>query len=107
MACKIIILPEVKDDLIDICRYVAVHDSLAHAEQLLDRLEEKCASLREHPERGQGVPELRRVFVDHFREVHFKPYRIIYQMSENTVFVHAVIDGRRELQELLERRVLR
>jgi toxin ParE1/3/4 len=42
-----------------------------------------------------------------FREIHFKPYRIIYQIIDKRVFVHCVLDGRRDLQELLERRMLR
>ena len=31
----------------------------------------------------------------------------IYQIEGQTVFVHCVLDGRRDLQELLERRLLR
>jgi toxin ParE1/3/4 len=42
-----------------------------------------------------------------FREIHFKPYRIIYQIVESDVYIHAVLDGRRDLQELLEIRLLR
>jgi hypothetical protein len=40
-------------------------------------------------------------------EIHFKPYRIIYQIVGRTVFVHCVLDGRRAVQEMLERRLLR
>lgn len=107
MARRVLILPEAKEDLVDIHRYVAPHDSIVLAERLLDRLEEKCASLSEHPERGHAVPELKRVFVSGFKEIHFKPYRIIYQIFDEIVHIHAVIDGRRELQEFLEQRVLR
>ncbi len=107
MTRKVVILPEAKQDLVDVYMYVAGHDPVTHADRLLDKLEEMCISLNDNPERGHFVPELHRVFVEGFREIHFKPYRIIFQISGETVFVHAVLDGKRELQETLERRLLR
>lgn len=52
-------------------------------------------------------PELERIGVTDYREVHFKPYRLIYQIIGKKVFVHCVLDWRRDSQELLERRLLR
>ncbi len=40
-------------------------------------------------------------------QVHFKPYRIIYQVAGRKVLIHCVLDGRRAVQEILERRLLR
>jgi toxin ParE1/3/4 len=107
MKYKVVILPEAKEDLIEIFLYVAEHDSPTRADALLDALEEKSTSLYENPQRGHIVPELKRVHVDGFREIHCKPFRIVFQISDKNVYVHAVLDGRRELQELLERRILR
>lgn len=106
MNYQVVILPEVEDDLVDIYRYVAENDSINHADILLDNIETTCSSLIDYPERGHSVPELKRIYVDSFREIHFKPYRIIYQGIGNKIFIHAVLDGRRELQELLEKRLL-
>jgi toxin ParE1/3/4 len=41
-----------------------------------------------------------------FREVFFKPYRILYEIREKTVFIHAVLDGRRNWEDLLQQRLL-
>jgi toxin ParE1/3/4 len=101
------ILPEAEDDLFDIYHYVANHDSKSSADKLLDSLEMKFASLNNAPERGHSVPELERINATGFREIHFKPYRIVYQIFGDSVFIHAVIDDRRDLRELLERRLLR
>jgi hypothetical protein len=38
---------------------------------------------------------------------HLKVYRIIYQIVGLDVFVHAVLDGRRDIQELLYQRLIR
>ena len=41
-----------------------------------------------------------------FLEVHFKPYRIIYQVEGAVVNVHGILDGRRSLEEVLALRLL-
>lgn len=106
MKYEVLMLPEAEGDLVAVYRYVAEHDSAGKAEKLLTVLEQKCSALSGNPERGHSVPELRRIYVTGFREIHFKPYRIIYQIVVDKVYLHAVLDGRRELQELLERRLM-
>lgn len=94
-------------DLIDIHNYVATNDSAMQAAYVLDQLEALCAALIELPGRGHVPPELDRIGIQGYREVHFKPYRVIYEVSGSNVFIHGVLDGRRDMQSLLERRLLR
>jgi toxin ParE1/3/4 len=101
------IIEDAERDLIDIYTYVAAGDSAEKAKYVLDHLEMLCESLAELPERGHVPPELRRIGVTAYREVHFKPYRVIYQLIGRDVLVHCVLDGRRDMQSLLERRLLR
>ena len=97
---------EAEGDLLAIGRYVTRHDGLARAEWLLAQLQEACVTLAAFPDRGHVPPELERVAVFDYREIHWKPYRVVYQVAGRRVYVHAVLDGRRSLQELLERRLL-
>ena len=101
------IIDDAERDLIDIYRYVSLSDSGEQATYVLDRLEALCQGLAEFSERGHVPPELGRIGVRTFREVHFKPYRVIYQVIGRDVFVHCVLDGRQDMQTLLERRLLR
>lgn len=96
-----------EEDIFDIYRYVRRADGRGRADRVLQRLQETCESLAQMPGRGHNPPELERIGVRDYREVHFKPYRIIYQIAGRRVFVHCVLDGRRSLQEVLERRLLR
>ena len=98
---------EAEQDLIDIYRYVAIHDSVEKAAYVLERLEPLCSSLAELPMRGHIPPELDRIGLTNYREVHFHPYRAIYEVIGQDVFVHCVLDGRRDIQSLLERRLVR
>ena len=41
-----------------------------------------------------------------YREVFFKPYRIIYRVMNENVYVPVIADGRRDMRTLLERRLL-
>jgi toxin ParE1/3/4 len=74
---------------------------------VLDQLELLCLRLAELPERGHVPPELDRVGVTSYREVHLKPYRVIYELIRQDVFIHCVLDGRRDMQLLLARRLIR
>ena len=107
MRRAVLLAQDAEDDLVDIWRYVAERHSVEQADQVLTRIERTCRELRRHPQRGHGPPELERVSVLDFREVHSKPYRIVYEVVGTTVHVHAILDRRRDLQELLARRLLR
>ncbi len=57
--------------------------------------------------RGRIPPELRAIGVHLYREILVKPYRIVYRPGSRTVHVYAVLDGRRDISETLERRLVR
>ena len=77
------------------------------ANRLLDALEETCHKLEKVPERGHVPPELRSTGIKNYLEILYKPYRIIYEIGNNLIYIHSVIDGRRNIQEILSNRFLR
>lgn len=96
-----------QDDLYSIYRYVANNDSSAKAGHLLDNIERAMTSLGTMPERGNHPLEMQRCGILDFREIFFKPYRIIYEIKDKSVFIHVVFDGRRNCEDLLQQRLLR
>jgi toxin ParE1/3/4 len=90
---KIFIIADAETDIVNIVRYVATRDSMSKAESLLKNIEAKITALSEMANRGHIPPELERIGIYDYREIHFKPYRIIYQISGADVFVHCVLDG--------------
>jgi toxin ParE1/3/4 len=93
-------------DLEEIHGYIARHDSPDKAEYVLDHIEMVFGSLSESPNRGSYPRELLALGIREFREVFFKPYRIIYRVLGETVHVLVIADGRRDMQALLQRRLL-
>jgi len=98
---------DAEDDIADIYQYVATHDSVANADRLLNKLEKSCLSLAAFPLRGNIPKELREIGGAEYREMHFKPYRIIYRTHGTNVIIYCVLDGRRDMQSILLQRLMR
>ncbi len=94
-------------DLENIYSYIAEHDSVERSNVVVSELTRVCASLAEFPERGNIPAELRALGIAEFREVHYKPYRLIYTVNDGRVVIYCILDGRRDMQSLLEQRLLR
>jgi toxin ParE1/3/4 len=93
-------------DLEEICTWIAENDSPQNAERVLDRLSDTAARIAAMPSRGSRPPELPPGTEGEFRQIFFKPYRIIYEVSGQEVVIFLIADGRRNLQSLLLRRLL-
>ena len=106
MAFAVVLTEHVERDLEEIYRFTATSDSTGKAQKVLDALEAAAAGLAQMPERGNVPKELRSLGLGDYREIHGKPYRIIYRILRRQVIVHCVADGRRDMQTLLQRRLL-
>lgn len=106
MPFRVSITEHAEHDLEDIAGYIAEHDSPAKAMYVLDKLEQIIADLSELPNRGAHPPELLELGIRSFRQIFFKPYRVIYGVAGDLVHVYLVADGRRDMKTLLERRLL-
>ena len=69
-------------------------------------MEKKFISLSELPETGVYPRELLSLGIRDYREIFFKPYRIIYRIDNENVYIYLIADGRRDMQTLLQRRML-
>jgi len=95
-----------RDDLEGIVEYIA-DDSLIEALSNFEKIRNRCASLCKHPSRGRVVPELKAQGVMLYRQLVIAPWRVIYRVSDQTVFVLAVIDSRRNMEDILLQRFVR
>ena len=93
-------------DLEEIADWIRRHDGLGRAQHVLDRIQAAVDVLKRFPERGPHPAELAWLGIREYRETFFKPYRIIYRVHGTRVFISLIADGRRDMQSLLERRLL-
>lgn len=103
---KVLLTLGAERDLESIYDYIADFDCPENANYVLDQLLLTIGDLRQHPQRGSHPRELTKLGIQEYRQVFFKPYRIIYRISDNVVHVYLVMDGRRDFQQLLSKRLL-
>lgn len=95
-----------EQDLEAIYDHIAAFDCQANADYVLDRLLEVIESLSTFPERGAYPKELAALGIREYRQTAFKPYRVIYRVIAQKVYIYVIADGRRDMQSLLARRLL-
>jgi len=106
MSFSVLLTDDAIRDLEELYDYIDQHDVPGKADYVLEQIEKVFSSLSENPRRGVYPKELVSIGIKEYREIFFKPYRIIYRIIENNVFVLLIVDGRRNMQELLQRRLL-
>jgi toxin ParE1/3/4 len=74
---------------------------------LYKRIKRQCQNLARQPLRCRVVPELENIGITTYRELISSPYRIVFKLQENSLYVVAVIDGRRDFQALFDLRMFR
>lgn len=71
------------------------------------QIQETITQIRQYPDSGHMPAELEGFVDERFRQALSGRNRIIYQVREDTIFIHLVVDTRRDLPALLQRIVLR
>lgn len=72
-----------------------------YVENIVSEFETNVLSLQQYPKRGRIVPELDRQGISQYRELIQGYYRIVYEISEDKVIVHTIIDGRRNFEDII------
>jgi len=103
---NVIVSKSAEDDLRDIVDY---YKSLnpSYVESVITQFEHNILSLSRFPLSGRIVPELYDQGIEQYREMIQGQYRIVYEMQAENVVIQAVIDSRRNLQDILLTKLLR
>ncbi len=106
MPFKVLLTGDAARDPDELYDDVTLHDTPRKADYILERIEIIFSQLSEFPERGVYPKELLTMGIREYREIFFKPYRIIYRVMDRNVYVLLIVDGRRDMQSVLQRRLL-
>lgn len=106
MRFEVLLTEDAARDLEEIYDYIDEYDDPAKAVHVLERLESAIESLATNSRRGSYPKELLALGIREYRQVFFKPYRMIYRIVGRRVYVYLIVDGRRDMQTLLARRLL-
>ncbi|MDH5718606.1 MAG: type II toxin-antitoxin system RelE/ParE family toxin [Spirochaetia bacterium] len=92
-------------DLISIIEYI-LKDNKTSAIKIYESIKKASLDLDSFTQRGRIVPELEYFFINNYREIIIKFWRIIYRIEGNNVYILAVLDSRRNIEDLLLKRLL-
>jgi toxin ParE1/3/4 len=103
---RVLLTSGAEQDIEAIHAYIAESDSPEKANYVLEQLVATTNKLETMPDRGSYPKELVSLGIKEFRQIFFKPYRVIYRIVGKDVFVLVIADGRRDLQSTLTSRLL-
>jgi toxin ParE1/3/4 len=103
----VIIAASASEDMVAILEHSLERFGIHAARDLDHQLDAAIRSLDRFGTRRRIVPELRQAGIVDYREILVKPFRIIFRIEHSEVWVVAVLDGRRNVEEVLFERVRR
>jgi addiction module RelE/StbE family toxin len=94
-----------REDLNDIIEYI-YQTNINYAVKVLDKIEKAVNKLDMFPRRGRIVPELEKYGYMLYREIIVDYWRIVYKIENDIVYIMVVIDGRRNIEGILLKKLM-
>jgi toxin ParE1/3/4 len=95
-----------ENDVLGIVSYIKERSGAQIAAAIYERLKARVTPLQDFPGTGRVVPELHAIGIDDIHQVLENPWKIYYKITGEEINVLAVIDGRRNLPEVLFQKLL-
>lgn len=107
MGLKIVILESAEHDLKDLRSYVVKNFSSDAWQDNYTKLKESIRNLKTFPLAG-GIPdEIAKLNLSQYRQLVSGQNRIVYEVRQDRIYIHMIVDVRRDMHALLTRRLLR
>lgn len=103
---RVVVPPSVMKDLREIVEYY-YEVNRGYSKKIFNKIIERIRELERLPQKGRIVPELKEHNIDAYRELIEENYRIVYRIFEEEVLLVSVIDARRNVEEVLIRKLQR
>ena len=103
---EVIMTQSAINDLNQIIDFIAQNNPRT-ALVIMEKINKKVNSLCLFPYRGSYVPELLARGIKDYRQITENPWKIIYKIDGNIVNVLVIIDSRRNLQDILIKKLMK
>ena len=95
-----------ENDLDEIISYISRNNPQT-ALKILKKLQDRIQTLDHFPYKGGYVPELLQKNIKDYRQLNESPWRIIYKVEDKIVNILTVIDSRRNIQDILIKKLIK
>jgi len=93
-------------DFEGIVEYI-VESSPLTAKTIFAKLKKQVETLSYSPQRGRHIPELQEQGILLYRELVIFPWRVMYRIHKKTVYILAIIDSRRNVEDILLEKLIK
>lgn len=107
MALRVVILDSAEQDLKELRAYILKSFSLDSWHTTYAKIKEAIRNLQTFPQAGSIPDEIEKLNLTQYRQILAGMNRIIYEVRQDTIYVHVIVDARRDMDSLLTRRLLR
>ena len=106
MSFKVVILQSAETDLKELRTYLTKHFSAQTWQSTFASLKAAIRHLESLPYAGAIPEEIEKLNLNQYRQILSGMNRVIYEVREQTVYIHIVADTRKNLPALLMKRLL-
>src|SRR5450830_715704 len=107
MGINVVILDSAEQDLKELRVYILKNFSVETWSITYARIKEAIRNLQNFPQAGAIPDEIEKLNLSQYRQVVSGMNRVIYEVRQDVIYVHIIVDARRDMQALLMRRLLR
>lgn len=107
MSYSVVFLKSAEQDLKELKQYIVRRFGNETWQATLGKLKESVQTIQTHPQAGSIPEELRTLNPGQYRQIIAGMNRVIYEIRQQTIYIHIVCDNRRYFQGLLSRRMMR
>ena len=107
MSHKVVILGSAEQDLKELRSYIVKNFSFETWQDTYGRIKEAIRNLNTFPLAGSIPEEIERLNLTQYRQALSGINRIIYEIRQETTYIHIIVDARRDMSSILARRLLR
>ena len=107
MSHKIIILASAEYDLKELRHYIIKNFSIKTWQNTYNKIKETILNLKKFPYSVSIPEELEKLNLNQYRQIISGMNRIIYEVRQDNIYIHIIVDSRKSFKTLLEKRFLR
>jgi len=107
MHMTVLVLESAEHDLKDLRSYIVKNFSSEIWRETYATLKESIRNLQDFPLSGSIPDEIEKLHLSQYRQVVAGLNRIVYEVRQDTIYIHMIVDARRDMNALLTKRLLR
>lgn len=109
MTFRVVFTDAARQDLDEMADFISTHHGVRQAIYVASEIRKRVETLKVFPDRGAHLPELADLdagSATSYRQLCWKPYRIVYVVIGKVVNIVLVADGRRDMPAVLMKRLV-